>query len=63
MISHVHDVMLSQGSVFFSDGTVIYPTIKSESDCRQLQDDLQSLENGNPTGVWNLIQASAKLCR
>ena len=28
----------------FADDTVIYLTIKSESDCRQLQDDLQSLE-------------------
>ena len=28
----------------FADDTVIYLTIKSESDCRQLQDDLHSLE-------------------
>ena len=35
--------MLSQGSVFLPM-TVIYLTIKSESDCRQLQDDLHSLE-------------------
>ena len=41
----------------FADDTVIYLTIKSESDFRQLQDDLHSLENVNQTGVWNLIQA------
>ena len=41
----------------FANDTVIYLTIKSESDFRQLQDDLHSLENVNQTGVWNLIQA------
>ena len=45
----------------FADDSVIYHTINSESDCRQLQDDLHRLQNGNPTGVWNLIQASATL--
>ena len=41
----------------FVNDTVIYLTIKSESDFRQLQDDLHSLENVNQTGVWDLIQA------
>ena len=41
----------------FANDTVIYLTIKSESDFRQLQVDLHSLENVNQTGVWNLIQA------
>ena len=46
----------------FADDTVIYLTIKSERDCQQLQDDLlEAWKNGNPTGVWNLIQASATL--
>ena len=35
--------MLSQGSVFLPM-TLIYLKIKSESDCRQLQDDLHSLK-------------------
>ena len=30
--------------LFFGDETVIYLTVKSESDCQQLQDDLRSLE-------------------
>ena len=30
--------------LLFADDTVIYHTIKSESDCGRLQDDLQSLE-------------------
>ena len=41
----------------FANDTVIYLTIKSENDFRQIQDDLHSLENGNQTGVCNLIQA------
>ena len=44
----------------FANDTVIYLTIKSESDFQQLQDDLHSLENvnhQNQTGVWSLIQA------
>ena len=41
----------------FANDTVIYLTIKSESDFRQLQVDLHSLENVNQTDVWNLIQA------
>ena len=53
--------MLLKGQSF-ADDTDIYLTIKSGSDCRQLQDDLYTAgKNGNPIGVWNLIQASATL--
>ena len=51
----------------FADDTVIYLTIKSESDCRQLQDDLHSLEKWesdwcmefNPS-KYNVIQVTRR---